>query len=77
MVNTRRAISNKRDTHIAEENHVEVNAMLAQMKKEFEDLKRKNEEEVQNQKRENQRLKKKLEEKQQSTILVHDETDES
>jgi len=32
MVNTRRTTSNERDTQIAEQNHVEINAMLVQMK---------------------------------------------
>jgi len=53
IVNTRRATSNERDTHIAEENHIEINVMLVQMKKESKDLKRKNEEEVKNLKWEN------------------------
>jgi len=51
--------------------------MVMEMRKELEGLKRRNEEEVQNLKQENQKLKKKLNEREQSTIPLHEEIDES
>jgi len=77
MVNTRRITNNERETHVEEENHIEVNTVLMKLRKEFEDMKKKNEEEVWKLKLENQKLKEKLSEKEQSTIPLHDETEES
>lgn len=44
MVNTRKVTRNERNTHTID--HVETNAMLTEMRKELEDLKRRNEEEI-------------------------------
>jgi len=62
MVNTRRTTNNERYAHVEEENHVEVSTILMELIKEFEDLKKKNEE-VRKLKLENKKLKKKLSEK--------------